>query len=113
PEAAEQVFAAPWSRLTAVGLDVTEQVALGRVDWDAVNRLADLPPAATLLREVGRFAFTRLGRDAFSLHDPLAVAVAIDPALIQGEDAAVVVESEEPQRGRTRIMGPGGVRVAL
>jgi inosine-uridine nucleoside N-ribohydrolase len=113
PEAAEQVFAAPWPDLTAVGLDVTERVALKREDWDAVNSLPDLPRAAALLREIGTFAFTTLGRDAFSLHDPLAVAVAVDPKLIQGEGAAVVVEAEEPVRGRTRIVGPGNVRVAL
>jgi inosine-uridine nucleoside N-ribohydrolase len=113
PEAAEQVFAAPFRSLTAVGLDVTEQVALTRDDWDNANTTRDLPPSAQLLSEVGKFAFTRLNREHFSLHDPLAVAVAADPRLIQVEEAAVVVESQEPERGRTRIVGPGSVRVAV
>ncbi len=43
PEAAQQVFAAPFRDLIAVGLDVTEQVALTRDDWDAVNAGSALP----------------------------------------------------------------------
>jgi inosine-uridine nucleoside N-ribohydrolase len=111
PEAAEQVFAAPFAQITAVGLDVTKQVALTRTDWEAANADAQLPPPAALLREVGRFAFEGLGREAFALHDPLAAAVAVDPDLVRGEDATVVVESSGPEDGRTRIVGPGRVRV--
>jgi inosine-uridine nucleoside N-ribohydrolase len=66
-----------------------------------------------LLAEVGRFAFTKMIRVRFSLHDPLAVAVAVDPDLIRTEEAAIVVEPDEPERGRTRIVGPGTVRVAI
>lgn len=112
PEAAEQVFAAPFREITAVGLDVTEQVALSRGDWNAANANADLPPSALLLKEIGRFAFTVLHREHFALHDPLAVAVALDPRLVQVEQAAIIVEAEEPLRGKTRIVGPGKVRVA-
>lgn len=112
PEAAEQVFAAPFRDLTVVGLDVTERVALTREDWDAVNADSSLESSANLLREVGAFAFTRLARNHFSLHDPLAVAVAIDPSLIRVENVAIAVDAEEPERGRTRIVGPGAVRVA-
>lgn len=113
PEAAEQVFAAPFADLTAVGLDVTDKVALTTDDWAAVSAGQDLNPSAALLREVGRFAFTSLARERFSLHDPLAVAVAADPGLVRCQDAAVVVESEGPERGRTRIVGPGQVKVAI
>lgn len=113
PEAAEQVFSAPFPRLTAIGLDVTERVAITRADWDAVNSDADLPPSASLLREVGKFAFTRLDRDRFALHDPLAVAVAIDPSLVRNEDATVVVDTSEAEVGRTRVVGPGSVQVAV
>ena len=112
PEAAEQVFSAPFSNLTAVGLDVTERVALTRDDWDAANAAGSLPASASLLREVGRFAFSQLGRDQFSLHDPLAVAVAADPTLIDVRELAIAVDVVEPDRGRTRIVGPGTVRVA-
>jgi purine nucleosidase len=113
PEAAEQVFAAPFRQVVAVGLDVTEQVALTRDDWDAACENPALPPAASLLGEVGKFAFDRLQRDRFSLHDPLAVAVALEPDLVRTEEAAIVVESTEPERGRTRIVGPGTIHVAV
>ncbi len=112
PEAAEQVLSAPFSNLTAVGLDVTERVALTRADWDAANAANSLPASASLLREVGRFAFFQLGRDQFSLHDPLAVAVAADPSLVAVRELAIAVDLVESDRGRTRIVGPGKVRVA-
>jgi purine nucleosidase len=112
PEAAEQVFAAPFKRLTALGLDVTQQVALTRDDWEAAAANGDLPASASLLREVGKFAFTGLNREDFYLHDPLAVAIVVDPDLVLTEEAAIVVESGEAERGRTRIVGPGSVRVA-
>jgi len=113
PEAAGQVFAAPFSRLVAVGLDVTERVALTRADWNAANQRTDLPPAAALLGEVGRFAFSDLGHDDFALHDPLATAVAVAPELIQFERATVVVDTEGEDEGRTRVVGPGSVQVAV
>ena len=112
PEAAEQVFSAPFRDLTVVGLDVTQQVALTRDDWDAVNCDSSLPPPAALLREIGAFAFSTLAQDRFSLHDPLSVAVAIDRSLIETESAMIEVEFEEPERGKTRIVGPGLVHVA-
>jgi purine nucleosidase len=112
PEAANQVFAASFPTLTAVGLDVTEQVALTRDDWNAVNTGSSLPRTATLLREVGGSAFSKLGRDQFALHDPLSVAVAIDPSLIVVRELAIAVDTVEPELGRTRITGPGAVRVA-
>lgn len=113
PEAAEQVFGAAFRDLTVVGLDVTEQVALTRRDWDAVNAGSLLTPSASLLREVGEFAFSKLARDRYSLHDPLAVAVAVDPTLVGTEGAQMAVDTVEPERGRTRIVGPGTIRVAL
>jgi len=112
PEAADQVFNAPFPNMTAVGLDVTHQVALTRDDWDAVNAASALPRTASLLGEVGRSAFSRLGRDQFSLHDPLSVAVAKDPTLIAVREVAIAVDTVEPELGRTRIAGPGKVRVA-
>ena len=112
PEAAEQVFSTPFSNLTAVGLDVTERVALNRDDWHAVNAADSLPPSASLLGEVVKFAFSELDRDEFSLHDPLAVAVATDPTLVDINELAIAVDAVDPDRGRTRIVGPGTVRVA-
>ena len=112
PEAADQIFKAPFPHLTAVGLDVTQQVELTRDDWNAVNEASSLPRQAILLREVGRSAFSTLGQDRFSLHDPLSVAVAIDPTLIAVSELAIAVDTVEPELGRTRIAGPGNIRVA-
>src|SRR4051812_11185606 len=113
PEAAGQVFAASFSRLVAVGLDVTERVALTRDDWNAANQRSDLPASAALLREVGRFAFSVLGHDDFALHDPLATAAAVAPELIQFEQATIIVDTEAEEEGRTRVVGPGNVQVAV
>jgi purine nucleosidase len=113
PEAAAQVFTAPWAELTAVGLDVTNLVALTSADWQAVHERRDLPPTAALIGEVGRFAFQTLGRERFALHDPLAVAVAVSPGLVVTEDATVEVATAGDDAGRTRIVGPGRTRVAL
>jgi purine nucleosidase len=113
PEAAEQVFAAPFGSLTAVGLDVTNEVALTREDWAAVNAGSNLNPPAALMREVGKHTFMTRSRDRFALHDPLATAVAADPGLIRVESAAVAVELTGPEAGRTRIVGPGQVAVAV
>jgi purine nucleosidase len=115
PEAAEQVFAAPFKRLTAVGLDVTEQVRLTTADWKhAVENAVSLDPTAALLGEVGRFAYGELGRESFALHDPLAVATALQPGLVSHEDAAVLVETTNGDTlGQTRVVGPGRVQVAV
>lgn len=115
PEAAEQVFAAPFKHLIAIGLDVTEQVRLTTGDWKhAMDNAASLSPTASLLGEVGRFAYGELGRDSFALHDPLAVASALQPDLISREDAAIVVETSDGDTlGQTRIVGPGRIGVAL
>ncbi|MBA3451096.1 MAG: nucleoside hydrolase [Chloroflexia bacterium] len=113
PEAADQVFSAPFAQLTAVGLDVTNQVALAKEDWFAANERDDLPISASLLAEVGRFAFRTLGVERFELHDPLAVAVAIRPDLLRIEHAAVEVKRNDSERGRTQMVGPGTVQVAV
>lgn len=62
---------------------------------------------------MGKFAFSGLERDSFNLHDPLSVAVALDPSLVKIEEAAVAVDCEGEELGRTRVVGPGQVRVAI
>jgi hypothetical protein len=37
---------------------------------------------------------------------------AVNPGLVQIESGAVEVAIDEPERGRTRIVGPGNVKVA-
>jgi purine nucleosidase len=112
PEAAAQVFeAAPRFRhLTAVGLDVSHQTALTRTDWLA--SLAATDQAGGLLSRIAHRSFELRQQTAFFLHDPLALAVAVDPSLIVCDLANVEVALEGDSRGRTRPIGPGSVRIA-
>ena len=105
PEAARIVFrafaaggAAP---LIAVGLDVTRQALLRPADLeDLARRCSGLPDAPELLRfldDSSRHYFETMerltGARVFTMHDPLAVAAAIDPSLIVTQHVAVDVET--------------------
>jgi purine nucleosidase len=105
PEAARIVFrafggvgAAP---VIAVGLDVTRKTIIDERDIASIAaRLAGKPHGAALTRfleDASRFYFERmekmLGRRIFTMHDPLAVAVALDPTLVETRQAAVDVET--------------------
>ena len=100
PEAAARV-ANSGMRVTWVGLDVTHQTLLRRADWDRLG--AATAPAAVLVREVLRRSFEELGRPSFPMHDPLAVAVAELPALVELEQGAVRIDVGEPRRGESRV----------
>ena len=112
PGAAEIVFdsGAP---VTLVGLDVTERVAVPRegepwIEGDSVS--ASL--ANRLL--AGWFAL-HPDRGPYGLHDPLAVAAAIDPGLLSYRESRVSVETRPGERlGKTTACyGAGSVRAAL
>ena len=105
PEAARIVFrafggvgAAP---VIAIGLDVTRKTIIDESDIAAVaSRIAGKPHGAKLTRfleDASRFYFERmekmLGKRIFTMHDPLAVAVALDPTLVETRRAAVDVET--------------------
>jgi len=104
PEAARIVFqsfgggAAP---LIAVGLDVTRKTLLRPEHLiDLARRCDGAPHAAALLRfleDSTRHYFEliekREGRRYFVMHDPLAVAAALDPSLIETVAVAVDVET--------------------
>ena len=112
PEAAAQVFAAGFADLTLIGLDVTMQAALRREVWDGLGRSPDRSPAAELARRVARWSFEDLDREEMFLHDPLAVAVALDSSLVTTEGAMVEVATEGAAAGKTRPAGPGALKVA-
>ena len=112
PEAAEQVFAAPFPRLTVVVLDVSHRTALPRAVSEEVERGGGTDAATRLVVEVCRQAFTERGFAGFYLHDPLALAVALDPSLVAVRAVSVTVGSSGEERGRTRATGTGSVRVA-
>jgi inosine-uridine nucleoside N-ribohydrolase len=90
PEAAAIVFDQPWP-LTMVGLDVTNRVPLSRVDRDTLFSTSSAE--SVLVREVTRHLFDVRGLDAMALHDPLAVAVALQPDLVTTTQTDVEVET--------------------
>lgn len=101
PAAAAIVFQQPW-RVTMVGLDVTNQVTLSRAERDALAQHTS--PEAVLVSEVTRHLFDIRGVDAIALHDPLAVAVAIQPELVTTIERAVRVEARgEHTLGQTVV----------
>jgi purine nucleosidase len=110
PDAAHQAFNAPWDAITVVGLDVTHQTVLSRAIWEAIPSDAD--GAAGMMREVAARTFTERGMSGFFLHDPLAVAVALDPSLVSGPMCSVDVDTSDALRGKTVPRQGGNVLVA-
>jgi purine nucleosidase len=93
PEAAHVVFSAPWP-VTQVGLDLTHQAT---ATPDVVARIAEIDnPAARfvvdLLEFFGQTYRVAQGFDAPPVHDPCAVALLADPAVIVTRPAHVDVE---------------------
>jgi purine nucleosidase len=103
PDAAQAVFrgfaGTPEPKLPlCVGLDVTERAVLRRADLEAIREPAPDSPVATFLRDAVPFymdfyASTR-GLDGACMHDPLAVAAAIDPSLVTLQTTRVEVETD-------------------
>jgi purine nucleosidase len=103
PEAAQAVFrgfagVAEEKLPIGVGLDVTERVKLGR---DGVNAMCapapDSPLSSFLLDSVPFYIefYERFGSsDGASMHDPLALAIAIDPSLARLQTTRVEVETD-------------------
>ncbi|MDQ3512576.1 MAG: nucleoside hydrolase [Chloroflexota bacterium] len=111
PEAAAQVFGAPFPDITVVGLDVTERVAIDRPGWE---RLRDSRGgAAELVYRMARRSFAERGVEVFALHDPLAVAVAARPDLVTTTGGRVDVALGEAERGKTTLRVGGETKVAL
>jgi len=110
PEAAAEVFAAFEGREPAplaIGLDVTERVVLSRAGLDRIVAPAPDSSLGRLIADATGFYIdfetgTRPNVDGCFLHDPLAVAAAIDPALVTTMPAHVEVELEgRHTRGET------------
>ncbi|HEX5164858.1 MAG TPA: nucleoside hydrolase [Thermomicrobiales bacterium] len=98
PEAAAKVARSAF-RPIWVPLDVTHRTGVTRSEWD---RLANSDePGYVLVREVMRQALTERGRPRFHLHDPLAVAVAVDPTIVSTRSGRVLVNVGPFERGRT------------
>ncbi|MBA2276194.1 MAG: nucleoside hydrolase [Chloroflexia bacterium] len=110
PHAAAHVLAAPWSSIVAVGLDVTHQTALSRASWARIAE--DAQGTEGLTRRILARTFTERGMSGLYLHDPLALAVALDPSLISTEPCHVRVTFDGAERGQTRAENGGAVDVA-
>ncbi len=106
PEAAGVVLDAGL-RLDLVPLDATRQATLMRHELDAA--LAQSPgPVASRVAAFTQRAFRR-DAGAMHLHDPLAVAVAIDPTLVEWEAARLEVATDGATR---RVPGAPNCRIA-
>lgn len=103
PDAANEVFRSG-VKATMVGLDVTLQTLLTikeTAEWDALGT-----PQAHFLAQMTNFYIKAYETTAphlggCGLHDPLAVAVAIDPTLVDTLALNMCVDVEGPTRGRT------------
>jgi purine nucleosidase len=105
PEAARIVFRAfggvGGAPVIAIGLDVTRKTIIDESDVAAIaSRVAGKlngPKLTRFLEDASRFYFERmektLGKRIFTMHDPLALAVALDPTLVETRRAAVDVET--------------------
>lgn len=110
PHAAKQVFAANWQEIIAVGLDVSHQTAITKKMWEAIP--ADATGAAWMMKAIVERTYTERVRSGFFLHDPLALAVALDDSLVGTESLFVDVVTEGEERGKTIVTPGGNVQVA-
>ena len=122
PHAEFNIYEDPWSAnavfgsgvpVTLIGLDVTHRTAMhrnGGPRWfEGTSRSAELGNRilANSFRE-------RADVQEFYLHDPLAVAAAIEPELLTYRSAQIEVVTDGEERGRTvASYGDGPVKVAL
>jgi inosine-uridine nucleoside N-ribohydrolase len=109
PEAAALVMRSGLS-VNWVPLDVTRQTTLTRDTWQRLEAAEEC--GKVLVREVMRRTFVDLGRSAFPLHDPLAVAVAERPSIVDMAVGLATVETGEHERGRTRLAEAAGETVS-
>ena len=112
PAAAEVVFDSG-AQVTLVGLDVTEQVSVSREGEPWIE--GDSASASLARRLLAAWFERHPNRGPYGLHDPLAVAAAIDPTLLACRRGRVTVEVRSGERlGKTTASyGPGPVKVAL
>ncbi|WP_252315758.1 nucleoside hydrolase [Sinobaca sp. H24] len=94
PEAVQVVLQSGISRLTQVGLDVTKQALLSE---DRLQKLKQRRPfwghwIESITKQYRERYFTVNGVHACALHDPLAVAAALDPKLLETIHAYTEIE---------------------
>ncbi|MFC0264981.1 nucleoside hydrolase [Alloscardovia macacae] len=103
PEAADYLFRSG-ANVTMVGLDVTLQTLLTYADtakWRALGTKAAKFYADMTDFYIKAYETTSPHLGGCGLHDPLAVAVAVDPSLVTLLDINMKVDVDGPTRGRT------------
>ncbi len=90
PQAAAQVHAAGFDA-TWVGLEVTHKTRFDRAQWESLAGATE--PRAALVYLMGRQMFAHPDRATNALHDPLAVAVAIVPSLVEAPQMSFAVDA--------------------
>ena len=122
PHAEFNIHEDPWAAnavfesgipVTLVGLDVTHRTFMHR--RDGPHWFEGDSKSAQLGNSILTDRFRELdGEDEFHLHDPLAVAAAIEPDILSRQQASVSVVTDGEKRGRTiASYGDGTVRVAV
>jgi inosine-uridine nucleoside N-ribohydrolase len=101
PEAAQRVFTSGLD-ITMVGLDVTHKALVNPDQLRGSGRIGEV--VAELLEFYGGFHRSVYGWDGSPIHDAVAVAHVIDPALLEVERLNVRIDTEsELCRGRTVV----------
>ncbi|MBL1056933.1 nucleoside hydrolase [Ligilactobacillus agilis] len=103
PEAADLVFRSNLN-LTMVGLDVTTRTLLTNKEtasWRALGTLAGQKYADIVDYYIDAYKVTSPHLGGCALHDPLAVAVAVDPSLVDLLKLNMKVDTKAPFAGRT------------
>ncbi|MBS7639209.1 MAG: nucleoside hydrolase [Candidatus Bathyarchaeia archaeon] len=115
PEAAKIVFSSG-APIIMVPLDVTLKVYIERKDLDKISMVGS-PLTDAIVLMVKEY-LSIVNRDYTWLHDPLALAVSIDPSLVKMIDMRILVETRgEYTTGQTVALpakpGETGVRVCV
>lgn len=103
PKAANEVFQSKLP-ITMVGLDVTLKTLLTKKEtqeWRALNSSSSRAFADIVDFYIEAYANLKTNLEGCALHDPLAVAVAVDPSLVTTLPINMKVETKSPFSGRT------------
>ena len=102
PEAAREVFDSGLP-ITMAGLDVTHQAGAGKAERDRLRSIGEIGEVVAGFLDFFAATYERVfGFDAPPLHDPVAVAAILEPALLKTRPMNVQVECESHlTRGET------------
>jgi purine nucleosidase len=105
PHAAKIVFDCG-RPITAMGLDVTHQVLATKERIRRIRAVGNRSALATagMLEFFSRRDSAKYGADGAPLHDPCTIAWLLEPALFEGKDCNITIETESPlTRGHTAV----------